>query len=64
MTQLPPPDDEPPRPLISPAFWIMLGFCFLCVVGGVMVVLLGPWLTGHGAPPPPAPVPAAAPAKP
>ncbi len=59
-----PPGDEPPRPLLSPAFWIMMAFCFLCVVGGVLVVLLGPWLTGHNAHPPPSPPSAASPAKP
>jgi len=65
----PPSGDDPPRPLMSPAFWVMLGFCFLCVVGGVLVVLLGPWLTGpphsgHGAHAPAPPAPAASPSKP
>lgn len=64
----PPPDpsagEDPPRALLSPAFWIMMAFCFLCVVGGVLVVLLGPWLTGHDTHPPAAPAPAASPARP
>ena len=57
------PGDDPPRPLLSAAFWIMMAFCLLCVVSGVLVVLLGPWLTGHEAHGPTIPAHAASPAR-
>lgn len=38
----PEPDADPPRPLLSPAFWIAMAVGLLAILAGVGVVLLGP----------------------
>ncbi len=57
------PSEPGRRPLLSGWFWLMLGFCALCLVASVAVVTLGPRMTAPRPAPavalPPTPTPPA-----